>query len=190
MELTEKEILIIEAATRLFAKDGIGVPTARIAKEAGVSNGTLFNYFETKQALIDGVYLYIKENMAKEVLENINPENHIEDILLCLWHSVIHWACRNPLNNKVLDCLYSSQQLGDEAVQACENLFAVILEAAEQAVQDDIVTGGAPSELLSEIAHAQLGATIYYIQRNEIKESEIDKVIQSSFRVFWNGIAA
>ena len=32
-------------------KVGLGAPTATIAKEAGVSNGSLFTYFETKADL-------------------------------------------------------------------------------------------------------------------------------------------
>ena len=44
---------ILEAAIKLLAEQGAGVPTAKIAQEAAVSNGTLFNYYPTKQALLD-----------------------------------------------------------------------------------------------------------------------------------------
>jgi AcrR family transcriptional regulator len=38
----------MSAAIRVIASEGLGAPTATIAKEAGVSNGSLFTYFETK----------------------------------------------------------------------------------------------------------------------------------------------
>jgi AcrR family transcriptional regulator len=38
----------MSAAIRVIASEGPGAPTATIAKEAGVSNGSLFTYFETK----------------------------------------------------------------------------------------------------------------------------------------------
>lgn len=40
------------AATCVIASKGLGAPTAAIAKEVGVSNASLFIYFETKSDLI------------------------------------------------------------------------------------------------------------------------------------------
>ena len=58
---------ILAAALSLFRSEGVNVSTARIAKQAGVSNGTLFNYFPTKQALIDALYVSIKTELAAAV---------------------------------------------------------------------------------------------------------------------------
>lgn len=44
---------ILEAATRVFAKKGFRRATTReVAREAGVSEGTIYNYFEDKDALL------------------------------------------------------------------------------------------------------------------------------------------
>ena len=44
---------IIEAATRVFAEKGFRRATTReVAREAGVSEGTIYNYFEDKDALL------------------------------------------------------------------------------------------------------------------------------------------
>src|SRR4051812_30625332 len=44
---------ILEAARRLFARDGFdGAATRDLAREAGIAAGTLFNYFPTKEALV------------------------------------------------------------------------------------------------------------------------------------------
>ena len=44
---------ILRAATRVFAKKGFGRATTReVAREAGVSEGTIYNYFEDKDALL------------------------------------------------------------------------------------------------------------------------------------------
>lgn len=48
--------LLLAAARDLFAKQGVDVPMADIAKHAGVSNGTLYNRFPTRQDLIDAVF--------------------------------------------------------------------------------------------------------------------------------------
>jgi len=51
--LEQREADIREAATRLFASDGFhATSTRKIAAAAGVSEGTVFHYFSTKNALL------------------------------------------------------------------------------------------------------------------------------------------
>ncbi len=44
---------ILSAATSVIACQGLGAATATIAKEAAVSNGSLFLYFDTKATLFN-----------------------------------------------------------------------------------------------------------------------------------------
>lgn len=48
---TISRIQILEAARTVFLREGVGASTATIAREAGVSEGTIFNRFETKERL-------------------------------------------------------------------------------------------------------------------------------------------
>ncbi|NMM91281.1 TetR family transcriptional regulator, partial [Rhodococcus sp. SRB_17] len=43
---------IVEAATRVLDREGIATTTNRIADEAGVSVGSLYQYFPDKHAII------------------------------------------------------------------------------------------------------------------------------------------
>jgi AcrR family transcriptional regulator len=52
-----KRAAIIKAATRLFARNGYdGASTAEIAKDAGVSVGTVFRIFPTKEDLANDIF--------------------------------------------------------------------------------------------------------------------------------------
>ena len=57
MKLTEKKRKnIIDAAIEEFRENGfLGAKTTQIAKRAGVSSRTLYNHFETKEALFDAI---------------------------------------------------------------------------------------------------------------------------------------
>jgi AcrR family transcriptional regulator len=49
----KKRSAILEAATRIIVTQGLSASTAGIANAAGVANGTLFTYFETKTDLFN-----------------------------------------------------------------------------------------------------------------------------------------
>ncbi len=53
---------IVEAATRVFAQKGFRRATTReVAREAGVSEGTIYNYFEGKDALLMAILERLNE---------------------------------------------------------------------------------------------------------------------------------
>ncbi|CAM3385754.1 TetR/AcrR family transcriptional regulator [Tsukamurella hominis] len=64
---------LLDAAMRLFAAHGIDVPLDRIAKEAGVSIGTLYNNFPDRGALLDEL---LPERLAE--LERLAGESAAE----------------------------------------------------------------------------------------------------------------
>ena len=77
----------MSAAIRVIASQGLGAPTATIAKEAGVSNGSLFTYFETKADLFNQLYVEIKAEMAAAALDGLPTESDIREQTLHMWHT-------------------------------------------------------------------------------------------------------
>ncbi|WP_078381839.1 TetR/AcrR family transcriptional regulator [Sutcliffiella halmapala] len=64
---------ILEAATNLFMADGIqNVSISEIAKEANVSQVTIYNYFESKQNLILEVFNYYIDKSVRDFEEIIH----------------------------------------------------------------------------------------------------------------------
>ena len=72
---------ILEAAVRLINREGVGVSMAKVAEESGVSNGTLFHYFGTKQDLLDQLYEWLKADLIAaigDVLARLAPLVEVE----------------------------------------------------------------------------------------------------------------
>ena len=64
----EKRKKIVNAATKLFAFNGYSDTTiSKIAKEAGISFGSVFTYFETKELLFETIILEPLQNMKKQL---------------------------------------------------------------------------------------------------------------------------
>ena len=73
----DKRSAILSAAIHIIAVQGLAAATATIAKEAGVSNGSLFTYFETKASLLNHLYVILKTEMARTALDQLPTENNI-----------------------------------------------------------------------------------------------------------------
>ncbi len=60
--------LLIDAAVRIFARKGTGAAAIHeVAAEAGVSNGTFYNYFRTREELVAAASLSLAERLFDEI---------------------------------------------------------------------------------------------------------------------------
>lgn len=84
MKLTErKRESIIEAAIEEFREQGfLGAKTTRIAKLAGVSSRTLYNHFETKEALFSTVTQIMLERSNAMGPVSYDPKRGLQEQLV------------------------------------------------------------------------------------------------------------
>ncbi|MGB0886384.1 MAG: TetR/AcrR family transcriptional regulator [Chitinophagales bacterium] len=79
---------IIDAAILLFSESGFaGTSISKIAKEAGVSKGLIYNYFETKEDIVKGIIDSLMEQSKEtetaimEAFQNASPQEIISLVL-------------------------------------------------------------------------------------------------------------
>ena len=114
--MNERQIQIATAATSLFLTEGVGVSTARIAQAAGVSNGTLFNAFPTKQALIDAIYRTAKTEMFAAI-PNAADAPFNRQTFYQNWCGYLAWAQANREKCRIMHFLLESG-LASQSTQA------------------------------------------------------------------------
>jgi len=107
----EKRSAILEAATRVLVTQGLSAPTAGIAKEAGVANGSFFTYFETKADLFNELYLELKGKMAAAAMKDLRGDADLHEQFLHVWTNWMRWAVRNPQKRRALTLLGVSDQI-------------------------------------------------------------------------------
>ena len=62
----DKRAAILAATLRLISKNGFhGTAMSKVAKEAGVSAGIIYHYFDSKDELMDELYKEIKRNFRR-----------------------------------------------------------------------------------------------------------------------------
>lgn len=83
--MTEKQQQILASSQKLFALEGVAaVSTARIAKEAGVSEALIFRHFGNKQQLVEAVVkagLAAKSSIVNGALHSPDPLSLVHAVL-------------------------------------------------------------------------------------------------------------
>lgn len=124
---------ILSAATRVIASQGLGgAATATIAKEAGVSNGSLFVYFDTKAMLINELYVGLKTEMGKAAIAGLPAESEPRAQVLHMWTHWLRWAATHPEKRRALAQLEVADDITAESHQTVSVAFTGIAELLER----------------------------------------------------------
>lgn len=60
---------LLDAALRIYARTGVaGLALNTLAEEAGVSNGTVYNYFRTREEVLEAVGLELAVQLSQQIL--------------------------------------------------------------------------------------------------------------------------
>ncbi|MEU9344660.1 helix-turn-helix domain-containing protein [Streptomyces sp. NPDC048278] len=90
------------AALEVFSAKGLGAPLEEIAKVAGVSVGTLYNRFGTREALIDSVVPEIAGGRLRELGEKVAAGASARQRLETFVHGMIDLQHDDPALNDAI----------------------------------------------------------------------------------------
>ena len=150
---------LLTAATRVFAAQGLGASTASIAREAGVSAGTLFVYFDTKSALVNDLYVALKSEMGRVASTGLQAEDSTREQLRGMWERWMLWATDDPGKRRALAHLTVAEELTDDSRSAVHEAYAGIGELLATITAAGPLRGaplGFVSTLMSAIADATI----------------------------------
>lgn len=181
-----KRNAILDAATRLFAERGLAAaPTSEISKRAGVAEGTLFTYFETKDDLINALYREIKLELADAMMSDFPRKKNVRTRLQHVWDRYVNWGIENPKQRKVLAQLQVSEVLTKESKAAGSAPFIEFQTMIRDAIDGRVFRDNLPVELISKSLAVLVEATIDLTVSNP---SKANKYRDTGFQVFWAGI--
>ncbi|MFE2943033.1 TetR/AcrR family transcriptional regulator [Streptomyces sp. NPDC059255] len=120
------------AAVEVFREKGLHAPLEEIAKRAGVSAGTLYNRFGSREALIDAVMPDIAKDALDEVVERaLACEDPWEGFARYV-EDVSRLQASDPALNDVVSRRYAAEQLA-VVCQVTEDRERQLIERAQRA---------------------------------------------------------
>ncbi len=123
---------ILSAATRVIAAEGLGAATAAIAKDAGVSNGSLFAYFGTKAVLLNELYVALKTEMGAVAVAGLPIESSVREQVLHMWNQWLRWATSFPEKRRALAQLQVADDITADSHRAVSSAFNGIADLLER----------------------------------------------------------
>ncbi len=185
--MSDKRTLILEAAIELFAANGFwNTPTSKISKHAGVSTGTLFNYFASKDALIDEVYLVLRKEQSQAMRDDYPVDGTVRERFEHLWFRYIMWGLENDVRYQLLRQMKLQDLMSPEAQERSTSE----MEFAAQLIidtQQAATFGEMDHEFMQALLLAQLEAAVMFAKQKTLKDMALTKHITQSFNVFWTG---
>jgi len=181
----DKRNAIMAAATRVIVTHGLSAPTAVIAQEAGVSNGSLFTYFETKTELFNQLYLELKAGMASVALEGLPAKAKIREQFFHIWSNWMGWAVSNPDKRRALVQLGVSDEITPASRAAGHKTMTRIAELMEQSRAGGPMRN-APMGFVAAIVNSLAETTMDFMIHDP---ANAQKHCKAGFDALWRVIA-
>ncbi|MGY3942711.1 TetR/AcrR family transcriptional regulator [Aeromonas tecta] len=186
--MTDKRRQILEAALALCAEDGLqGAATARIAKAAGVANGTLFHHFPSKELLIQQLYQDVKLRLGSAISE-ADPALPLKAQARHYWCQAMVWMLAHPHELKfVLDFFHSPLLARPLRSQILNDTLRFLPQLLAQG-QASGALQQVPPELMLEVCQSQfLACASLFVDRPELGQDADWQ--EGAFTLFWSAIA-
>lgn len=161
----EKRDAIIGAAIKIIAEQGPSAPTALIAKEAGVSNGALFTYFETKADLLNQLYIALKTELVVATTTGLPADADIHVQLFHLWNAWVRWSIASPLKRRALAQLAVSHDVSAESHLAASLLYAEVADLLDRSRKNGSLRD-APLMFVASLVIGVVDGTVDYMTRD------------------------
>jgi AcrR family transcriptional regulator len=180
----DKRNAILAAATRVIGAHGLGASTATIAKEAGVSNGSLFTYFETKSVLLNQLYVELKSEAGAAALDGLPAKSNLRQQVRYMWSHWLGWATSSPEKQRALAQLDVSDYITTASHRTASRAFSGITELLERCRENGPMRD-APLSFVASLMGALADATIDFMIRDPANAAEHS---QAGFDALWRMI--
>ena len=184
----DKREAILAAALDLFAErtfEGTAVPL--IAEKAGVAAGTIYRYFDSKEALVNALYRRWKGVLREALPEAIAAGGTPEDRFRLMWRGLWSFATEHPQALAFLETQHHEAYL-DEESRALASAIDASVTAYVRSAQAEGAMRDAPPEMLLALA---FGAFVGFVKQARGNGRDLDEsAMRASADVMWSALRA
>jgi len=154
----DKREAILDAALALFCEHTFdGTPVPLIAERAGVGAGTIYRYFDSKEALGNAVYRRAKRELQRYLVDEAPRGVPLRDEFSHWWHALWRYAADEPLAFSFLETHHHAPYLDAESCTAGAAIFEAARSLIRRAQRAGAVRRVDPDALIAMVFGAFTG---------------------------------
>ena len=181
--MDKKEKIILTAMKLLIDNDVQATPMSAIAKAADTGMGTIYNYFTTKEELINAIYIYLKEDEFKS-LQSFKDES-IKRRFDHVYGTMMAYLIKYPLHFRFMDQFHNSPIITAETrakgLKTVEPFISLIKKGQEQGILKQMGF----DELMYFISGGLMGF-IRWVHANHIPVTKT--LLDNQMRIAWDAV--
>jgi AcrR family transcriptional regulator len=173
---------IIKVAAKLFTKEGYESTTTRdIASASGIAAGTLFNYFESKEAIV-AVLISEALTRAEQAIDQRDGETLEEELFTFIWTELSTLRVYRKFLAQAAESILSPLRRHSRE-SAGETIRTNHLEGVEQILLSHGIAS--PSAVSMQLYWTlYLGVFAYWATDNSPKQEDTMALLDQSLRLF------
>lgn len=184
----DKQKEILNAALKLFVEFGFhGTPTSKIAKEAGVANGTLFHYYSTKEDLILALYKDIKSRLTEYMYGQVNVGNSLEQVFRSIFLNTLDWAQDHKEEYYFVQQFNMSPFLSLIPKEEITRQAKPHLDMIQTGIKNKILKP-LPAEFIYSLISSHIYGLSQYLSASDLSPQKQKKLISDSYDMIWDMI--
>ena len=184
--VSDKREAILDAALELFVERGFfGTAVPEIADRAGVGAGTIYRYFESKEALVNAIYRQQKTQWGHLVLTDFPVAAPTREQFRLLWMRMAQWATANPKAFIFMELHHHQRYLDDESRALEERMLGLFTAVVVSAQARGELKAGPPGLLMGIVMGAFVGVIRSCVEIDQSLESADWKLAE---QMLWEAV--
>jgi AcrR family transcriptional regulator len=182
----DKKEQIIQAAMKLLTENGVqATPMSAIAKAANTGMGTIYNYFPTKEALINAIYLHVKGTEINLLGTALDETKSLKIRLFHFYAAFVDFYLKYPLSFAFMDQFQSSPIISEETRKEGKANFLPLFNLLKQGQKDGLIKEMELESLLQFLAGS---ITIFVRWLQDQPKSQREELLKLQWRMVWDAI--
>ncbi len=154
----DKREAIMTAALDLFVERGFfGTAVPELAERAGVGAGTIYRYFDSKEALVNALYRQEKMHWAHAVLDDFQAAAASREQFRLLWNRMVKFVIANEKSFVFLELHHHARYLDVESRAVEQRMLDLFIQLIQSAQARGEFKAGSPRLLIGITMGAFIG---------------------------------
>jgi AcrR family transcriptional regulator len=152
-----------------------------------MANGTLFNYFKTKDELIVTLYNSILEEMDDFIISRMKSFSISKESFQSLFFTTLFWSLDNRIKYQYIQQFNHSpyfKQVSSIVVKQQEHPLYILIKNGT----DIVLLKPIPAHFIFSLCTAHIDGVYNYLIINSLGNNEELELIQESFELLWKMI--